>query len=416
MAKNKNTETPVVETPVVEFTTVSHEIAPNGVGMVHIGEIVTVAELNTTRKGKANVTKAQRDATTNMLVAHPTGWDNGFNLQVMPSLPSDCTVKVDFDIIMQERRNMLAELTKLGEAGDVTALKKASLWKRRYWKDGKQIQVRYITNTGNTRSSCFDDANLRRLDENKPLIEFVPVEMRIFKTEQERVLANVRENTIGKQGDIPIGIAGLWAAAISLYQSGWTQSQFRFGKKDEKSKDTTDLNKIFGGNGQKYFYFCEFNADFPALNLIERFLITDINDPNYLPFDTFTVAKLGDAWRDRNAGTLTAEKLTEYLRKAMTPDANKPKMTGKDAIETFKRLDNSRSRFEYEAVLNNRPEEVAAYVAGVKDVDNIVFNEFQSGNYTRIKEYVLAYDAACKSGRIRELLDIVQEFNVTAKV
>lgn len=409
MAKNKNTETPVVETPV---DVIDLSIVPvDNVGLLHIGQLVTIDELNSSRES-IKPTPEQLKVTENLMISHPTGWDNGFNIQVIYQLPPDCKVKVDFDEIMAERRKTLADLKTLASAGDVVALKKAEVYSRRYWKDGKQIRPCAITNTANTRSGRFDNVNLVRYEQGKSLIEMVPVEARYFATEQARVLANVRENTVGKKGDIKVSGPGLLASAWAVYKAGYTQTQFRFGKRDEKSKERVD--NVFGGEGQKYFYWCEFAADYPALNLLARFLLPD-TDPMWLNWGALSHQAMGKAWAERQAGTLTAEKLTAYINEVMNGEP-KQRSVSKDKMTSFTREDNLRSRFEYNAVLKGDGDSVSALVRGMKDVDNIIFAEFQIGNYARVKEFMLAYDAACKAGRVNELLNVVQEFNAPVKV
>lgn len=388
------------------------------IGYVPFWQIANVYELadeslyafNSSRGGKPDNNALNK--TTTFLSVHPTGWDPGFNAQVMTQLPSDCPFKFDMDDIVEARREKWQTLKDRVSKSDPTAPGQLQVFEREYVVDGEIGRPIYIVNAAITRTYCTHGANNARYNMGKDLILRIPVEVRNFTLEQDRILANLRENTVSKEGDNPIGEKGLWSAAKRLYKAGYKQVQFRNSKKSETGGDDTDEGKLFGGKGQIFFYLLEMDQQFPSLNITDRFLL-DGAHPDHLNFRKFTVKNTSEANKARSMWK--AADCDAWLRQTSKGDnagTAKPKW---DAVEALNRHDDPYSHNLINRIVGNNLEAAKAQIVAMRDVTSLAYNEFEGGTYGQLKEYTLAYDIAKRGGYLPELLAAVEGVRMAHK-
>lgn len=417
MAKNKNIHSQEV-----------HVLKAGEIGFVPVGQLATVWELedrltangsyhvhqfNTTRGKKLEPDLINR--TTQLLALHPEGWDTGFNAQVMVDLPKDCPFDITFDEVVEARKRLYAKIEERCDLQDQSALVQREVFRKTLLDDvGNFIVPTYWVNAGITRCSVIREANNVRAGYQKSLITQIPVEVRHFSTEEARVLANIRENTISKTGDNKIGERGLWLVAEELYKLGWTQSDFRFASDTEKKrvKKGSDESKLFGGKGQAYFHMLELNADFPSAKTIERFKKAK-DDNDALDFKKFSLDETNALYAKRTTMKI-GEYMTEIERisKGENGDA-KPKKASWDAIDGIGRVDNLFSRKLLGKLAVNEVDGARVLATSIGDVCNVAMLELETGNYSRFKEFVLEYDLALKGGYLPALMAAIESAKAT---
>lgn len=393
------------------------------VGIVPVGYIATVWELenravpntdlmlhqfNTTRGIKLEPERINK--TTQLLALHPEGWDTGFNAQVIAELPHDCPFDMTFQEVVEARKRLYAKIEERCDAGDQSALAQREVVRKTWLDDsGDFITPIYWANAAQTRCYVIREANNLRYGYDKSLITQVPVEVRYFTEEAKRVLANVRENTIAKTGDNPIGERGLWESAMQLYKLGWTQSDFRFAVDTDKkkAKKGSDEKALFGSKAQAMFYMLELNSDFPAAKVVKRFMLPK-DDNDSLDFKKFSIEVAGALYQKRHSMKL-GEFMTELdkITKGENGDA-KSKRASWDAIEGVGRADNLFSRKLLGKLAVNEVDGARVLATSISDVCNVAMFELETGNYSRFKDYVLEYDAAVKGGYLPALMAAVE--------
>jgi hypothetical protein len=130
---------------------------------------------------------------------------------------------------------------------------------RRMWtKDGKVVKPRYIGAWAFRRANVLPLVNAIAFKQKVDPILDVPVEVREFANDLERIGACIRENTGKLEGNRGLSNADLVGAAKAAFQLGATEAQ---------------LGRYFGtkrGMSQKMHRLCQLDSKYPEAKFVEK--------------------------------------------------------------------------------------------------------------------------------------------------
>src|SRR5215471_2529478 len=189
-------------------------------------------------------------------------------------------VKSAFAQCMEERKARWDALKNANTPDDVV---KRSVFESLFVRNNKLVEPKYQGNAGFRRASCFEAAMLDRfrdtqVSENDKLRELIPVILRTYVDDAERIIDQQLENAIQSVGTVAVPDMDKLRITKKLFDMGKRQIEIR-----RLYTDTT---------GQKLFGICQIDNYWRNLKIFERLLKGD-NDPDHIPFGPIRHADLG---------------------------------------------------------------------------------------------------------------------------
>lgn len=158
---------------------------------------------------------------------------------------------------------------------DADGLIRLYVWERNYVKDGKVRPPKFIPNTCFQRGSVVFDAMVLAKKDGNDLTIMVPVAVREYASEGERLAEQLSENEKKTFGATPLEELDKVRATKRFYDLGSKENDVR---KQFKSSNLA----------QKAFKLCILDSRFPNLHILDR-LYRAPDQEGYIPFGTITV-------------------------------------------------------------------------------------------------------------------------------
>lgn len=253
--------------------------------------------------------------------------------------------KEDQDRALKLLQNRWEELKAEAEQTNNTLSLKT--WEAIHVQNGKLVKPEYEGISGNRRGSLLHKVNIARNkvkpEDGGPLppITEIPVIVKEFANEQERMDAQMMENTRKAEGYLPPSDLDMLKWSIKRVQLGGLQKDLR-----RVLTDTT---------GQKYYWIIELNRRFPKAGFIER-LCKPVDDTAHIRLSAVKGNELPNLGlrsdpeklaehnaKAKNKGKagdilepLTLERFQAYLNEiGKKPVSNEKKMMDKDTIKSL---------------------------------------------------------------------------------
>lgn len=178
--------------------------------------------------------------------------------------------QADKDECLKERQTKWDALKDTTKAENLHPL---HVFESLYTVDGKGkklIEPKFNGNSGFRRHGQYFDAQLERYTRGDEILTTVPVVVKHYKDEVDRIIDQQLENEIRSVGVCEIPDLNKLRIVRGLYEMGVIENRVR------ELYKTTMAQKLYG--------ICRADNLWPELKIYDRFFITDTNNPDFIPF------------------------------------------------------------------------------------------------------------------------------------
>ena len=282
---------------------------------MHFGEIIVNKTLNTRPENEYGDPKPIIDS-----MAY-SGFSDNFNVNCFAATDEDAAREIEL------RKAVLLELESKATRDDDARKLLAVL--NKLWKDdkGHLIEPRVFNNMAFRRLSSYPEAMIQRGatpvddrggDKTLDVLPMIPVNVKKYDSDYERVLDQLMENGINKQGAKDLSFLSKCRACLPLMNN-------------PRIKEADVVNALGGvrGTGQKVYNLLIVHMRQPDARLLDRAAL-DSKDPDYLKLET---PKYSD-WQKlhKNGNRPTVEEVEAIFDR---PEGNTPKVLEGKAIRHF---------------------------------------------------------------------------------
>jgi len=203
-----------------------------------------------------------------------------------------------------------------------------SVWESIYVdsKSKKLIAPRYLANATFQRGSVIFDACLMAQKRSGAFKAVVPVAVRHYHDESERLFEQLDENEGKDTGRESISDNDRLRMGKRLFSLGHIENVFRL----KFSSSTT---------GQKVFKLCKIDSLYPSLSILSR-IMADPKSADYVPYGPIKQQDLGDLIRRSDSKTLkpgetlvSVDDVANYFLGVANKSGNREKIMERKAIE-----------------------------------------------------------------------------------
>lgn len=283
---------------------------------LHFGQIIVDKKLNTRPEAEYG------DATDVIRSMATGGFSDNFNVNCFVATPEEAAKEIEL------RKAILLELETKSERDENAARMLFVLTK--LWKDdeGHMIEPVVFNNMAFRRLTNYPQAMVMRRamepadrdgDKDASVLTTIPVNIKKYDSEYERILDQLRENGANKQGTKDLSFVTKCEACLPLM-------------KNPRVKESDIVNTLGGarGTGQKVYNLLVVHMRVPEANLLVRGRL-DPKDPQYLKLES---PKYAD-WQkiSKNGNRPTVEEIEAIFEKE---GGNEPKVLEGKAIRKFR--------------------------------------------------------------------------------
>lgn len=324
---------------------------------LHYGEIIVNKALNTRPENEYGDVKPVIDS-----MAY-SGFSDNFNVNCFAATDEDAAKEIAL------RKAVLLELESKATRDDDARKMLAVL--NKLWKDekGHLIEPRVFNNMAFRRLSNFPQAMIQRGatpvddrggDKTLDVLPMIPVNIKAYDSDYERVIDQLMENGINKQGAKDLSFVSKCNACLPLMNN-------------PRVKEADIVNALGGvrGTGQKVYNLLVVHMRCPDANLLVRGAL-DSKDADYLKLES---PKYAD-WQKlhKNGNRPTVEEIEAIFDR---PEGNAPKVLEGKAIrhfgENIAQDDITRSIFEpvIKGDANGLAKAYTKYAPILKEIDRL---------------------------------------------